>query len=521
MPFPPYSSTEFDAAQNTTSHEYSISCRQESEPIAGSFVNTDPRGSKPNRESHFQKTKTELAIQSGRGQEILDKANAYARYNGRPPFRTAQDVANYIGTLEGADASRFTRSSGLQKITPPNWHEDKKRVMYETQQHFLKTGGDRAAEYATDLLALNGMGVGIAESSSEDPYWGIQEDRVGQGGMGKNELGVIHQMMANNLAKEMKANGYIIVGGKRVTQQDIERRKEKIKKSLEAGTPRLSRTQRTPQGLKTSPAIAGRHQVRQALESASGRRVQPQSLAPPAKGRGPQRVGQPQPLAPPTTKRLPLDRGTKITLEATGKSPITYGVSGSTGGSYIKGTDKNGVNIEVRISLSGEITENGKQVPHSEYADWAMKEVIQPDLQKQQSRTASTTTRVPLDRGTERTVSIGEKSPITYGVSETGDSYIHGTDRKGAKIEVRISLSGDITENGKQVSHSEYADWAMEKVIQPNLQKQRSRTASAAYAASWPVSKGGGSQPLSPPFTPPVRKVGPSPGRTSGSPLGI
>ncbi len=209
-----------------------ILCRKESEPIAGLFVNTDPKGAKYNRESHFQAKKIEELINevpqnSNKLKDVVTKANAYTK--GYPNFKSAQEVADHIKTLEGADASTFTRGSGLQQIYSNTWYaRDKFKAMHEVQLEFIEQGGQRGKDYALNLLALKLGKIAIVESSRVDDNWGIKTGgTIYDSGSGQNNLGAIHGVVANQLEKAWEdalshGEKSFTFQGITITQKDIE-----------------------------------------------------------------------------------------------------------------------------------------------------------------------------------------------------------------------------------------------------------------------------------------------------------
>jgi hypothetical protein len=209
-----------------------ILCRKESDPIAGLFVNTDPKGVSYNRESHFQAKKIEALLNEVPQNQhklkgVVAKANAYTK--GHPAFKSPQEVVDYIKDLQGSDASAFTRNSGLQQIYSSTWYaKDKFKVMYEVQLEFIEKGGQRGKDYALNLLALKLGKIAIIESSRVDDNWAIKTGgSIYDSGSGQNNLGLIHGVVANQLEKawldsQDKGHDSFKFQGIEITKKDID-----------------------------------------------------------------------------------------------------------------------------------------------------------------------------------------------------------------------------------------------------------------------------------------------------------
>lgn len=209
-----------------------ILCRKESDPIAGLFVNTDPKGASYNRESHFQAKKIEALLNEipqnlNKLKSVIAKANSYTK--GYPKFTTPQEVVDHIKTLQGSDASAFTRNSGLQQIYSSAWYaKDKFKAMYEVQLEFIEKGGQRGKDYALNLLALKLGKIVIIESSRVDGNWGIKTGgSIYDSGSGQNNLGLIHGVVANRLEKawldsQAKGQSSFKFQGIEITKKDID-----------------------------------------------------------------------------------------------------------------------------------------------------------------------------------------------------------------------------------------------------------------------------------------------------------
>ena len=119
-------------------------------------------------------------------------------------------------------------------------------------------------------------------------------------------------------------------------------------------------------------------------------------------------------------------------------------------------------------------------------------------------------------RQTRKTTQNG----ITYGVSgKTGGFYIEGQDRYGKPINIHIDKSGQIKENGKIVTKSGYADYALSHVSAHSSQQKLGRRPhqlsgpSTHLIGPYPTV----SQRIVPPYTPRVpgiRRPGHQGGKT-------
>jgi len=243
-----FNQADFDAARADFNNLYCIAAKDQNKPISGLFVNTDPQRASFNRESYFQAEKTRLAIADGKGADILQKANDYgAKLKPARKFDTTNDIVRYIKGLEGAEASDFTRKSGLQKISPTYWHAGAKgspaqklECMYKAQMENIEKGGQRGKDYALSAYAAYQNGLGIAEVSSSDPGWAVQGNIGGPYQPGENNLGVMHRMIGKQIAEQVEAarrsgQSEVNIAGVKLAVADFDNKTQELKQELQQG----------------------------------------------------------------------------------------------------------------------------------------------------------------------------------------------------------------------------------------------------------------------------------------------
>lgn len=211
-----------------------IACRNQNDSIAGLFVNTDPYDSIMCRETEFQTKKIELLIDQGYENEILKIANVYQQKQNLSIFQSVQEIVKYIQSLKEDEASKFTRISGLDKLSPKGWHEgEKHNIMANIQRDFIKNGGKRGKEYAITALALYNLEIAIIESSKTDSYWGVKAEYVSKIGKGANELGTIHTIIGKELKEAAKdiSTGKFIYNGIELDLELVEKKQKEIEKA--------------------------------------------------------------------------------------------------------------------------------------------------------------------------------------------------------------------------------------------------------------------------------------------------
>lgn len=71
-----------------------------------------------------------------------------------------------------------------------------------------------------------------------------------------------------------------------------------------------------------------------------------------------------------------IDRGKSKTIKASDGTEITYGISGRSGGFYIKGKGKGNKDYEVYISKDGNMKENNTACTQSQWGEWAATQAL-------------------------------------------------------------------------------------------------------------------------------------------------
>ena len=169
---------------------------------------------------------------------------------------------------------------------------------------------------------------------------------------------------------------------------------------------------------------------------------------------------------------------------------IEYGISES-GEFYIKGIGRDKRPISIYVDTQGNITENGRAVQNSGYADYALKKIRAheasqgQDSQPQRSRSSTPPSRSSsrqnspqqtlqsfasekiksMKRGTSQEISTDQGEVFKYGVSgSNGGFYIESTSRDGTPFSIYVDKEkGEVTERGGPVP-SGYADYALKEI---------------------------------------------------------
>jgi predicted NAD-dependent protein-ADP-ribosyltransferase YbiA (DUF1768 family) len=261
----------------------------------------------------------------------------------------------------------------LAQHSRPNSVTVKEQLMYET----CLAKVTQNPEMLKALLETGNTPIveNTALAPYDDPFWGN-----GYQGNGRNALGKTWMAIRDNLRAELQRTGSI-----------------QVRAGLSDNLAHTMGHTNHVRGSQLSGSSISAAQLNQVQSKSVTRNLQPNShikrqrAALPmqrAPGRG---VGGSQQTRPTNIQMFAEQfRNTHPRQTKLQAGNLTYGVSGRSGGFYIEGQDRSGRPINVHIDKAGQITENGRAVRSSPYADWAMGKIqahaIQQAPQQQMTR---------------------------------------------------------------------------------------------------------------------------------------